>query len=119
MMVPVSNFTRDESNSEMMTSSPRWEGVLKSLIRRKSEILSEIHIQCEDSFASRSDFFQQLTERTRRELFQVFAAIERISKGKYGECEACEEEITSLTLRQFPYVRLCQLCQQRLRSMPV
>ena len=43
-------------------------------------------------------------------LDQIEAAIERIEKGTYGQCEACGMEIFQVPPKALPYAALCVQC---------
>jgi RNA polymerase-binding transcription factor DksA len=108
-----------QGTTETLSSLLEWQEILTILQLRKAEIISEAYSEqsqfpCEHLSA---EMVLQLNERKRRELFQVFAAIARIQRGKYGECEVCEDEIPRLFLQQFPYLRLCPSCQKRSRNL--
>jgi DnaK suppressor protein len=52
----------------------------------------------------------QLGQRSRAELETIEAAIERMMRGAYGVCEACEEPIAAGRLDALPTARTCTAC---------
>lgn len=56
---------------------------------------------------------EQLSERERRELAEVEAALARIAAGAFGRCEACGGAIGKNRLRAVPEARLCIGCASR------
>jgi len=57
-----------------------------------------------------SDLALATIGRERRELDDVRLALERLKKGEYGQCERCEQSISSARLRALPWARLCIRC---------
>ena len=51
-----------------------------------------------------------LLERTRRSLFDLDEALERIRRGTYGICERCGASILSERLKALPTAKLCIVC---------
>jgi DnaK suppressor protein len=47
-----------------------------------------------------------------QELKEIEVALDKISKGNYGICEMCEEEIGIERLRVKPYARFCIACRE-------
>jgi DnaK suppressor protein len=54
----------------------------------------------------------QLAETESRELAQIEIALERIRRGKYGECRGCGEEIPVARLQALPYAARCVKCER-------
>jgi DnaK suppressor protein len=52
--------------------------------------------------------------RDRDRLALINAALERMDRGEFGMCEACDEEIPPLRLRAVPWASLCVPCQEQL-----
>ena len=59
------------------------------------------------------DFQLGLIENEDEMLQQVREALERIDRGEYGMCEACEEPIPPRRLEALPYARYCVACQTK------
>ena len=55
-----------------------------------------------------------LLRRAQLELDEVLAALQRVERGVYGTCAACEEAIELHRLRVRPEARLCATCQNSL-----
>ncbi|HLH78158.1 MAG TPA: TraR/DksA C4-type zinc finger protein [Candidatus Binataceae bacterium] len=53
-----------------------------------------------------------LTDRERNKFTAIEDALERLSEGSYGVCEACGLEIGEERLEALPFTRLCRDCQQ-------
>ena len=60
---------------------------------------------------SNRDFTLRLADRERRLLTKIKYALERMSNGEYGTCEACGEEITFGRLMARPVATLCIDCK--------
>ncbi len=56
------------------------------------------------------DVLESLQAAEARELAEVDAALQRISRGTYGKCERCGAPIGQLRLRAVPAARLCMAC---------
>ncbi len=54
-----------------------------------------------------------LTLEEQRELFDIEAALRRISRGQWGLCEACGHAIGFQLLRAMPERRLCLGCEAK------
>jgi RNA polymerase-binding protein DksA len=54
----------------------------------------------------------QLGDRGRAEIDAIDVAIERMERGEYGSCEACEEPIDVARLEVLPTARLCTTCAE-------
>ena len=49
-------------------------------------------------------------------LHKVINALEKIDRGTYGRCDACNRPIKKARLRALPFATLCLSCQDRLES---
>jgi DnaK suppressor protein len=49
----------------------------------------------------------------RRMLKEVENALRRVSRGTYGICEMCSEEIPANRLKAIPWARFCLVCEER------
>lgn len=52
-----------------------------------------------------------LSRNMEEDLESVNLALEKIKKGKYGECEKCGKEIPQERLEVYPQARYCTKCQ--------
>src|SRR5262245_32598585 len=59
-----------------------------------------------------SHVLSNMEERDRRTLEEIDAAEERLGKGTFGVCEACERPISSARLRALPTARHCVECEE-------
>ena len=64
-----------------------------------------------------SDNYEQevtlnLIEGENEELRNIDAALNRLSKGEYGVCEACDKKIPKARLNAIPYAQLCIKCKR-------
>jgi len=55
---------------------------------------------------------ESLRDETEIELAQVRQALKRISKGEYGTCESCGDNISPKRLEAMPYSTLCIKCAE-------
>lgn len=55
----------------------------------------------------------QVVERKRRELREIERALERLSRGEYGRCERCGDEIDADRLAVVPFAVECVQCRRR------
>lgn len=51
-------------------------------------------------------------------LGQVEAALARLERGEYGQCERCGQEIDFARLKAIPHATLCIRCQQIVEDSP-
>ena len=54
-----------------------------------------------------------LVTRTRTQLVELDAALERLSRGRYGRCEACGRAVAPERLEALPAARTCIACAAR------
>jgi len=99
----------------------------KSLLVTREQVLSEIAEDAKQSIEAEKDDGRDtydlasderdrdigmiLSGRDRVKLHQVDAALVRINKGIYGQCEECELDIAEDRLKALPFSRLCVICQ--------
>lgn len=55
---------------------------------------------------------QAIGEATVRELEEINLALDRLSRGLYGLCRNCGEEISAGRLAAIPHATICQRCAQ-------
>ena len=86
----------------------RAEEDLESIAEeRESE--REEHAQEEQS----ARLLTRMDDRTLQAVQEIDAALERLLKGKYGNCEACGVTIPIDRLRALPATRYCTGCEAR------
>jgi DnaK suppressor protein len=95
----------------------RHRELRKSLAQTRRESLTAQHDYGKDegdrantSLAREIDLGQK--SRDRALLSAVEAALKRLSKGTFGQCLNCEQEINSKRLEAIPWVRYCITCQE-------
>jgi DnaK suppressor protein len=59
-----------------------------------------------------------MSERERRNLREIDAALDRIDDGTYGTCEECSEPISEARLKALPYATLCVDCKADREAPP-
>jgi len=62
--------------------------------------------------SAQDEISSQLAEVESRELANIERALEQMSRGTYGMCEACEAKIPLARLKALPYATLCIDCQR-------
>ena len=73
-----------------------------------SDLLDQANRELEMDFA----FFRRL--RDGRSKGRILSALKKIEDGRYGICEACEEEIPARRLKAIPDAIYCYHCQTRM-----
>lgn len=58
------------------------------------------------------EVLNQLEPRTRQELANVLAALERMEEGTYGQCIECGTEISTSRLKAIPHTLKCIECAE-------
>jgi DnaK suppressor protein len=61
---------------------------------------------------AQDEISSQLAEVESRELTSIETALERMRKGDYGRCEACNTAIPLARLQALPYATMCIQCQR-------
>lgn len=61
-------------------------------------------------------FLVQMNNRDRSILLQIKAALRRIDRGVFGQCENCFSEINDARLEVFPFTTLCIDCKAEIES---
>jgi DnaK suppressor protein len=93
----------EAKRTELLSSHLTPEGIA---IERVPDSTEEISLEVERSMAV------DALDRKAALFCQVTEALERISRGKYGVCLACEETISQKRLAALPWAALCFECQQ-------
>jgi len=76
-----------------------------------AERATELVERAQDAGTAR--LIARLDDRTRREIFEINAALDRLVERSYGRCTACEEPIATARLRALPATALCLRCAER------
>lgn len=95
----------------------------KTLIDRKSELLSKAHKELEiDTDGDDTDLIQgkiianitsQINNRERNRLEKIEKALLKIKDGKFGICDDCEEMIADKRLEANPEFSVCISCAEQ------
>ncbi|HXW56184.1 MAG TPA: TraR/DksA C4-type zinc finger protein [Candidatus Cybelea sp.] len=119
-----------KSTTDSLTHNGRRKkyGVFEDLLRKKRDALrqklnyrlDDVTIQLEPNdegdMAARNfakDLAVATIERERRELAEIEAALERMTRGEYGLCETCQNPIREARLHALPWARFCIQCADR------
>jgi RNA polymerase-binding transcription factor DksA len=80
--------------------------------------LSDVPVHLADlaSHATEEDVTLRLLDSEQQGLADVAAAWERLEKGTFGRCEACQQEIARERLQALPYTRYCSACAHKLQE---
>ncbi len=62
------------------------------------------------------DVLEALGDRSRKELLEVWNALQRIDRGTYGTCGDCGRKINSERLKALPATELCLECAIKLEG---
>ena len=99
------------------------------LLRRRDELVAQIHGQFDDSRRDRfgagfvdvadrasdslyDELAQGFAEIAAADLSQIDRVIERIDEHKYGVCADCGQRIPKTRLRLLPFAERCVRCQE-------
>lgn len=87
-------------------------GDLSLLKELRSESPGDVVDAAYDS--TQDEISSQLAEVESRELASIENALERMTDGKYGQCEVCGGRIPMARLNALPYATVCIDCQREL-----
>jgi DnaK suppressor protein len=104
-----------------------YEAVIQKLNLKKQELEERLN-RVEDSLRKthakdwseqaqereNDEVVEQLEESTRLELNQIYEALSRAEKNKYGICEVCDGPIRAGRLEALPYTNRCFNCASEL-----
>ncbi len=68
--------------------------------------------------SAQDEINSQLAEVESRELINIDAALERMKKGSYGQCDLCKANIPLARLQALPYATCCISCKRKLEENP-
>jgi DnaK suppressor protein len=80
----------------------------------ETDVAQDLADKAESSYTK--EFLLSLSDAEREQLFQIDAAIKRIAKGDYGNCQTCQKEIGKKRLNALPWTPLCIECQEKSES---
>jgi DnaK suppressor protein len=97
-----------------------FEEQKNALVYSKTLVNEDFHIQKDDQLdetdwtSCELETNMRLRLRNREALFmkKIDEALDRISKGTFGECESCDEEIELKRLEARPTATLCVSCKE-------
>jgi len=95
--------------------SKKREDIL-STVKQKEEDLAYKEIGDEADVASQTferEMMFELSNGERMVLDDIEAALRKIEKDDYGNCESCHKKITDVRLHAMPWARYCIGCQSR------
>jgi DnaK suppressor protein len=116
---------RTKSNREARLAELRHR-LLNERARITSDRQSQLQVlitpentATEDRVALLHEQFVAITtsSRDRRRLASIQSALERLERGEFGICEACEEEIPLKRLQAIPWASRCVQCQEQMEQM--
>jgi DnaK suppressor protein len=91
---------------------------LLASIRSEPEALAIMQTPDEVEFAVKTaeqDLSAVTADMRSRTLREIEGALARVSRGSFGVCEGCGEDISLARLKAIPWARYCVVCQE-LRS---
>lgn len=92
----------------------RIEAEAREVLLRRRRSLSQVPVAIPADPASRWTDYESLpdpiSDRVRRELADIDAALERIADGRYGRCLSCGGPMGLQRLRALPEARYCVAC---------
>ncbi|MFW5857787.1 MAG: TraR/DksA family transcriptional regulator [Planctomycetota bacterium] len=122
---PGTGETKDEKHKLSARDIRRIREILQE---KRDTVLAEIRHQIGDSIGRMSSVAKDEADRAadvydgdvsyemaaagQRELMEINAALEKIDKGTYGECESCGGGIGPSRLKVLPFATLCTACRQ-------
>jgi DnaK suppressor protein len=112
-------MSRIDSIKKLRDQLLRRRDALHRALEGDLSLLRELHQErTGDVLDAAADTMQdelnsQLIEAESRELGAINAAIERIQRGKYGECDSCSKPIPLNRLRAIPYATDCINCRRK------
>jgi DnaK suppressor protein len=80
----------------------------------ETEVAQDLADKAESSYTK--EFLLSLSDAEREQLFQIDAALKRIAKGEFGQCQMCQKEIGKKRLNALPWTPLCIDCQEKAES---
>lgn len=83
--------------------------------------LSNVQLHTADlgSQACEEDVSLRLMENKVRMIAEVNAALARLDRGVFGQCEGCRRKIAKSRLQVLPYARYCVACARKREEQPL
>jgi DnaK suppressor protein len=88
--------------------------ILRTISDKKERDLRDVEVGDEIDSASQQEekeMFFEVTDSERSMLDAIEAALRRIDKGTFGQCESCRGKVSDARLKALPWVRYCINCQ--------
>jgi DnaK suppressor protein len=80
----------------------------------ETDIAQDVADKAESSYTK--EFLLSLSDAERDLLFQMDAALRRIDRGEFGNCQMCQKEISKKRLNALPWTSFCIDCQEKAES---
>jgi DnaK suppressor protein len=80
----------------------------------ETDIAQDVADKAESSYTK--EFLLSLSDAERDLLFQMDAALRRIDRGEFGNCQMCQKEISKKRLNALPWTPFCIDCQEKAES---
>ena len=80
----------------------------------ETDIAQDVADKAESSYTK--EFLLSLSDAERDLLFQMDAALRRIDRGEFGNCQMCQKEISKKRLNALPWTSFCIDCQEKVES---
>lgn len=80
----------------------------------ETDVAQDLADKAESSYTK--EFLLSLSDAEREQLFHIDAALKRIAKGEFGQCQTCQKEIGKKRLNALPWTPLCIDCQEKSES---
>jgi len=94
-----------KKREELLASIKSEPEALAASLRTPDEVEFAVKTAEQDVTALTADIRSQT-------LREVDSALKRVSRGLYGVCESCNEEISPARLKAIPWARYCVTCQE-------
>jgi DnaK suppressor protein len=114
MLVESMDLETRQTVAQMLTQ--RRREVLGTLVREEEQLHwlaqnREIEFTERGQQAGEAERLARLDERTRWELSEIDAALDRLRQGRYGVCEDCGRTVSIERLKSMAAARRCAKCQ--------
>jgi len=100
----------EAKRGELLSGRPRSEEIT---VERVPDTIEELTLDMERNMAV------DTLNRKAALLSQVTDALERLARGSYGVCLACENHISPKRLAALPWAALCLGCQRTAETSPL
>ncbi len=80
----------------------------------ETDIAQDVADKAESSYTK--EFLLSLSDAEREQLFQIDAALKRIERKEFGNCQMCQKEISKKRLNALPWTPYCIDCQEKAES---